>query len=142
MASLLDVAPLTIPVTVGGANGPVTIQVSGLSAAHIATLLHRFPDLRKLFSGVDADMDAILNSAPECLAAILASGCGGAGDPAHERAASSLSAEAQADILAAILKLTLPNGIGPFVEKLSSLPGVIGAAGPSGAALGTKSQKQ
>lgn len=142
MASLLDVAPLTIPVMVGGANGAVTLTVSGLSAAHIAMLFHRFPDLRKLFSGMNADMDALMNAAPDCLAAILAAGCGAAGDPANEQAAANLPAEAQADILAAILKLTLPGGLGPFVEKLSTLPGIIGVAGQSGEALGTKSRKQ
>lgn len=141
MASLLDVAPLTIPVTVGGANGPVTLAVSGLSASHIAMLFHRFPELRKLFSGMQADTEALMGAAPECLAAILAAGCGGGGNPAHEAAAASLPAEAQTDILSAILKLTLPGGIGPFVEKLSSLPGLIGVADPSGAALGTKLPK-
>ncbi len=38
---------------------------------------------------------------------------------AAEQAADRLSVDEQADLLVAILELTMPRGLGPFVEKLS-----------------------
>ena len=57
-----------------------------------------------------------------------------------EGIAGKLSLDAQADLLAAILRLTLPKGIGPFVEKLTALGGILDAA-PSATAPVSKSPK-
>jgi hypothetical protein len=46
------------------------------------------------------------------------------------------------DLLAAILRLTLPKGIGPFVEKLTALGGILEAdAAPSATAPASKLRK-
>jgi hypothetical protein len=46
----------------------------------------------------------------------MAAGCGYPGDNAAETVAASLSLDAQADLLAPVLRFTLPKGVGPFVE--------------------------
>jgi hypothetical protein len=61
----------------------------------------------------------------EAVAAIIAAGCGYPGDEKAEAIAGSLSLDAQADLLAAVLRLTLPRGIGPFVAKLTGLAGIL-----------------
>ena len=62
----------------------------------------------------------------DAVAAIIAAGCGYPGDNTAETIAGSLSLDIQADFLAAILRLTLPNGVGPFVEKLTALGSLLG----------------
>jgi hypothetical protein len=56
---------------------------------------------------------------PEQLMAIGgdAVACGYPGDETAETVAGKLSLDAQADLLAAVLRLTLPKGVGPFVES-------------------------
>ena len=76
------------------------------------------------------------------VAAIIAAGCGYPGDEQPETVAGKLSLDAQADLLAAILRLTLPKGIGPFVEKLTALGGILEADGdPSATAPASKLRK-
>jgi hypothetical protein len=43
------------------------------------------------------------------------------GDERAEAAAGRLGLDDQAELLAAIMKLTMPQGIGPFVEKLARM---------------------
>src|SRR3954452_16971489 len=56
-----------------------------------------------------------------------AAGCGYPGDETAETVAGKLSLDAQADLLAAILRLTLPKGVGAFVEKLTALGNILDA---------------
>jgi hypothetical protein len=43
------------------------------------------------------------------------------GDSQAEAAAGRLGLDEQAELLAAIMTLTMPQGIGPFVDKLSRM---------------------
>ncbi len=63
----------------------------------------------------------------EIVNAILAAGTGAPGDPDAEQAAGRLSIDEQADLMAAIARATLPNGVGPFVEKLTALGVAVGS---------------
>ena len=63
----------------------------------------------------------------DAVAAIIAAGCGYPGDEQAEAVAGKLALDAQADLLASILRLTLSRGIGPFVKKLTALGGILGA---------------
>lgn len=123
MAGLLDIAPLTESVSVRGAK----IEVCGVSAKGIALLLGRFPELRMLMTGKEVGIDRLMEMGGDAVSAIIAAGIGFPGDLDQEQAAGRLGVDAQADLLAAILRLTLPNGIGPFVEKLTTLGAVLGA---------------
>lgn len=137
MAGLVDIAPSVEHVTVGAAKVPVY----GVSAKGIALLLARFPELRELMSGREVGIDKLLDMGGDAVAAIIAAGCGFPGDEAQEAAAERLPVELQADLLAPILRLTMPNGVGPFVEKLAALGNVLGAV-PSSTEPGSKSPKR
>jgi hypothetical protein len=138
MVGLIDIAPATETVQ---ANGKL-VTVHGISAKGLAHLPPRFPELRKLMTGQDVQADQLLGMGGDAVAAIIAAGCGYPGDNAAEEIAGNLSLDIQADLLAAILRLTLPKGIGPFVEKLTGLAIILGVEhGPSATAPDTKSRK-
>lgn len=122
MASLLDIAPLTETVSVRGTDIPVT----GVSAKGIAQIMARFPEVREMMVGREVSVDRLVELAVDAVGAIIAAGTGHPGDPDHERMAASLLLEEQADLLAAILRVTLPRGVGPLVEKLKAMGGALG----------------
>jgi hypothetical protein len=121
MVGLVDIAPSVETVEVQGAS----VEVHGVSARGLALLLGRFPDLRKLMTGLDVEANQLIALGGEAVAAIIAAGCGYPGDEKAEAIAGSLSLDAQADLLAAILRLTLPKGVGPFVAKLTGLASIL-----------------
>ena len=134
MVGLVDIAPVTSTVTVRGQE----ITVSGISARGIAHLLARFPELRALMTGREVALDDLLKLGGDVIAAIIASGTGAPGDADVETAADNLTLEEQADLLAAIVELTMPRGLGPLVERLSRL-GLL--AGGGSATQATTSQQ-
>jgi len=75
------------------------IELRGLALRHIADLLVRFPELRKFFAE---------------------------GAPAADTIADALSLDDVADCLIAIRDLTMPNGPGPFMERIARLVGSAG----------------
>jgi hypothetical protein len=134
MPGLIDIAPHTETVSVQGTS----VVVYGVSAKGVAHLLGRFPELRMLMSGQAVEIAQLMAIGGEAVAAIIAAGCGYPGDEKAEAVAGSLSLDAQADLLAAILRLTLPKGIGPFVDKLTALGGILDVA-PSAMAQASSS---
>ena len=136
MVGLIDIAPRTETVEVQGAP----VAVHGISAKGLAHLLGRFPELRKLMTGQAVETDQLMAMGGDAVAAIIAAGCGYPGDEKAEGVATSLAIDSQADLLAAIVRLTLPAGFGPFVEKLTALGGILDAA-PSGTAQASNSPK-
>jgi hypothetical protein len=121
MVGLIDIAPRTETVLVQGTPVPV----HGISAKGLAHLLGRFPELRKLMTGQEVEIEQLMAMGGDAVAAIIAAGCGYPGDQHAEDVAASLTLEAQVDLLGAVLRLTLPGGFGPFVEKLTALGGLI-----------------
>jgi len=117
MVGLVDIAPSAETVDAQGAP----VSVHGVSASGLAYLLGRFPDLRKLMTGQDVETAQLMAIGGDAVAAIIAAGCGYPGDEKAEAVAGRLSLDAQADFLGAILRLTLPKGLGPFVAKLTAL---------------------
>jgi len=124
MPGLLDIAASTESVTVGG----VSVPVHGISAKGIAYLIGRFPAVRAMFAEkkMAFNPEELMRLVPDALAAIIACGCGNVNDPAAEEIASNLPAETQAEFLDKIVTLTMPKGVGPFVDRLASLAGQIG----------------
>ena len=82
MVGLVDIAPATERVTVRGQE----VEVFGVSAAGVAQLLARFPDLRKLFSGREVGADEIMDVGGDLVAAIIAAGTGDLHPPASNEA--------------------------------------------------------
>jgi hypothetical protein len=116
MVGLIDIAPAIESVDVQGTS----VTVHGVSAKGLASLLGRFPELRMLMTGQEVQTEQLMAMGGDAVAAVIAAGCGYPGDEAAETVAGKLSLDAQADLLAAILRLTLPKGVGPFVgEKLT-----------------------
>lgn len=137
MVGLVDIAPVTSKVSVRGHD----IEVVGVSAKGIALLLARFPQLRALMTGREVALEDILRLGGDVVASILAAGTGKPGDEEVEAASHNLTLEEQADLLIEIIRLTMPNGIGPFVEKLSKL-GLNPSGGGATATPDMKSRKQ
>jgi hypothetical protein len=121
MVGLIDIAPRTETVIVHGTPVPV----HGISAKGLAHLLGRFPELRKLMIGQEVEVNQLMAMGGDAVASIIAAGCGYPGDQGAEDVAAKLTIEAQVDLLSAVLRLTLPGGFGPFVEKLTALGGLI-----------------
>jgi enoyl-CoA hydratase/carnithine racemase len=136
MVGLIDIAPKIETVDVQGAP----VAVHGISAKGVAHLLGRFPELRMLMTGQEVEAAQMMAMGGDAIAAILAAGCGYPGDEKAEAVAGRLSIDAQADLLAAILRLTLPVGLGPFVEKLTAVGHLLDAA-PSVSVPASKSPK-
>lgn len=143
MASLLDIADSGE--TVHG------VPVKGVSARGIAYLLARFPEMRLLMAGREAaiDVNRLMALAPEAVAAVIAVGCGYVPDGSEdgperqkeaEDKAGRLNVAMQADFVAAIIRATLPGGVGPFVKTLESLSAVAGDAFSKGPATNSDTQ--
>src|SRR5487761_448403 len=99
--SLLDIGPQSEMVPVGEEK----LNVYGVSAKGIFSLLTRFPQLRTWFAGQAGqklDIGQLVAELPDGIAAIIAAGCGLPGNPAAEEAAAAMAVESQLDILEAI----------------------------------------
>lgn len=141
MVGLPDIGLGAETVTIGDHK----IEVTGVSAAGIAVLLGRFPELRRLMTGKAVDVDRLINMGPEVMAAIIAAGIGTPGDEAEEVKAQRLPISAQVDLLAAILRVTLPGGMRPFVAKMQAIGDSVGIeskAAESGTARASRSRKR
>lgn len=133
MVSLLDIAPSTETVSVRGAD----VAVTGISAQGFVSLLGRFPELQDLMAGKEVNASRLFEFGGNVVVAIIAAGTGFAGDEKAEVVASGLTIDEQADLLAAILKVTLPKGIVPFAEKLNGLAVTLGAGAAIKASVST-----
>lgn len=128
MTSLLDIAPLTAKVKVGGAGDDV--DVYGVSVEGLVSLISRFPEVRQLLGGgkggAGLSEKELLALGGKVVAAVIAAGCGMPGNKEAEEVAAKFNLDTQADFISKILGLTLPNGLAPFVEKLLALGATIG----------------
>jgi hypothetical protein len=133
MVGLIDIVPLVERVTIRGHE----VEVRGLDLTQLGLLLWRFPEFRKLYETRRLDVEALLAAGAPAVAALVAASCP---DTITEESARNLAPGEQAEILAKILKITMPSGVGPFVEILGTLAlGNQAAAVPSVLALVTNS---
>lgn len=125
MADLLDIAPSTA-VDVVKIDGK-RIIVRGVSVDAIASIVARFPALKSLADGTGGDIvSRLIAGCGAAVGPIIAAGCGHLGKEEYEQRAAALLPEQQIKFIRAIFGLTFPNGLGSFVEELTSL---IGGAG-------------
>lgn len=120
MPGLLDVVPAEDEITLGDK----TYKLRGVSVRGIAALLRRYPEVRKLFSGVPLGEQGpadLLDAMP----AILAAGVGELGNVERETEFDALPIEALIDGLAKVMRLTMPGGVGPLAEKMAGLGAIL-----------------
>lgn len=125
MATLLDIAPLIKNIEIRGTK----LIVRGISALGVVYLFTRFPVLRALMTGKQIEgltVEAFIVMAPASVAAVIAVGLGYVGENPDEQEqaeeiAASLSLDEQIYTLTEIMEVTLPRGVGPFVEMINGL---------------------
>jgi hypothetical protein len=124
MASLLDIAPSLATVTIQA----TAIPVPGVSVAGLADLIRRFEPIRGMLSGenVTLSVETLCDLGPSVVAAIIAAGTGQPGSAEHEAAAARLPLMDQAELIAKIIDVTFPAGLGKATALLEKLAGQVG----------------
>lgn len=98
------------------------LGVCGISVETIAKLFMRYPEVKKVLESGAADVAAsLLKMSDDVVVALIAAGLGVFGDKTQEQKIASMALGEKAAILAAIVKLTMPDGLGPFVDLLTAL---------------------
>jgi hypothetical protein len=144
MVSLMDVVPLKKSVLLSTGD---SLSVGGVTAAGLAAMASKFPEIRALISGGKADpklftFEGLLEKAPGVVSSILADGCGFPGDDAAEAKAASLPMVDQLALFDAILDLTFPKGVAPFVAAVTLLVSRLSADGIKAPALNSRKQSK
>ena len=123
MNTLLDIGPLYEVVTIRGKD----IRVTGLTAFDIFDLLVRFPKIRSLFDKGDDETvwnsEQLIKTAPPVVYAAIAICTGSSGEDKAEEIASKLPVADQLKLASVVLKLTFPEGVGPFAQQFREMTG-------------------
>jgi hypothetical protein len=123
LATLFDIAPATESVTVSGH----AIPVYGVSASSILMILGRFPELVDAYREGETDiLKMLLRHGGSALSALIAAACGYPGDAKAEQHAAMLPADAQIEIAASAVRLTMPEGASPFLARVGDLLATFG----------------
>jgi hypothetical protein len=123
LASLFDIAPASESVTISGH----AIPVYGVSASSILMILGRFPELVDAYREGETDiLKMLLRHGGSALAALIAAACGYPGDAKAEQHAAMLPADAQLEIAASAVRLTMPEGATPFLQRVGDLLSTFG----------------
>lgn len=121
MAKLSDIIPPQHRIVITLANDEAQeVDVRGLNLQDVASLMARYPEVIEQFDG-RLDAMAILKLGPQVVAAVMAMACGAPNDRGAEAALLALPLGKQAEILNVVVRETMPNGVGPFVDLLKSL---------------------
>lgn len=117
MPGLLDIAPPEIVRETVHIRGG-TLELRGLSAAELAQLMHRFPEIGKATAGADMAADALVLRGAEATVAAIAAALDKLGDADTEaEIMRRLSLPERQQVFDMIMRLTMPPAaIGPFVE--------------------------
>lgn len=128
MTSLLDIGPLTEEILVRGKS----ITVNGFTPEGFFHLISSFPEIGQLANLKNADAAALLSVAPASIAMVVAIATtdrANYGTVAEwketlgrtVKIAAALSVHHQLAIVNAAIRLTFPEGVGPFVAEMSDL---------------------
>jgi hypothetical protein len=128
MATLLDIVPATATEVVK-INGQRFV-VHGLRVPALASIVARFPDLGFLIGAATANigMPRMIEQLGAATGPIIAAGIGELGNEKTEKIAGDLLAEHQLELVAAIFRVTFPNGFISFVQKLGTLMSLMAGA--------------
>lgn len=127
MPGLRDIAPLKEHIRIRGDD----LDIVGLNLASIAYLWGRFPQIAAIAGRGELSAVSIINLGADVVAAIIAAGTGAPGDEETELAAKQLTIDEELEIIAAILKVSMGRGGGPFGETLLQIAKALGMTAPT-----------
>lgn len=128
LVDVTDIVPEFKAVTVGKDQ---EIAVYGMGVEQACYLVNRFPELKAMLKPgtkvADFRVDKIFDAAPKAIGAICAAGANKFNDKKAEEVLAKLPMQYQLDIIEAIVDRSMPDGPGPFVEKV--MAGMVYAQG-------------
>ncbi len=137
MVGLVDIVSVDETIVIRGTK----ISVSGVSVEGIGRLIFRFPELKKMAETGKWNQDGLLSLSDDIVCAVLAAGTGEPGNADAEKGAGKLAVGEKAELMMAIIRVTMPNGAGPFTKALRGMLDTLSAVGQSVTGSGTKSPK-
>ena len=99
--------------------GDKTVRIRAVSLMDVARLVRRFPAALDVLEGKRNIAEALVACGPEVVCALVAAGFGRIGDEAAEAAVARLPDEQVLALLAEILRITMPDGVESFFQKLA-----------------------
>lgn len=135
MNDLLHFVPLSETVEIRGKK----IKLRGVDIAELGQLLFRFPDIGRMIEARSFDV-AKIGVSKQAMIAIIVAGAGHPGDEATEKSFANLALGEIAILLKAVVRLTAPGGIGPFVDLVLAVKGE-GAIEPAAGAPKPRERK-
>lgn len=127
MAGLADLTVATETVHIQGED----FDVHGLNMGSIGKLLQRFPEFGKLAANGKLDPVSLMSLGPEFFCAFLAAGLDRNWTVEVEQVIALLSIDEQMQIFSAVLKLSMPRGIGPFVKTVEAVAVMLMGSNPA-----------
>jgi hypothetical protein len=118
MVGLIDIVPLVERMTIRGKE----VEVHGIDLTQLGQLIWEFPEFRRLYETRQLTAAALLGLGTPMVAKLIALACPGRID---EGGARNLAPGEQAEIVARIFKITMPTGIGPFVQVMEAIGGPV-----------------
>lgn len=115
MTDIVNFVPLDAKVEIRGQK----ITVRGLELEEIGGLLYRFPKFREIKQLNASDLIKLMDK--DIQSAVIAAAAGRAGNEKAEKSFANLSLGERVKIVAKIIELTAPDGIGPFVDLIQTL---------------------
>lgn len=115
MTDIVNFVPLTAKVEIRGQK----ISVRGLELDEIGQLVYRFPKFREIKALNASEIIKLMDR--EIQAAVIAAAAGHAGNEKAEKSFANLSLGERVKLVSKIIEMTMPDGIGPFVELMQTL---------------------
>ncbi len=126
---LLDIVPETEEVA--------GVTLSGLSIEDCVALMRKYSAIADMFAGRGVEADRLFAVGPQAIHSILAASAGRSGDEAAEAALARLPLGTQTQMIDVTLRLTWPEGLDDFRDRLLRLASVLGdGSAPAAAEAG------
>lgn len=121
MPSFVDVVALKEAIEIRG----VEIEVQGLGIDAIGEMMVP-EELQRAIVGAKFSLIALLQVAPVSIRRLLCAAIGKKGDAREEEAVANLNAEDQIALIEALIRVSFPGGVSPFVDRVGAILGIDG----------------
>jgi len=127
MADITDLISAAAPESTTVPLGGMDVAIRQVSLIDMLRIIKRFPALKALFSGDTATLiDLLIDCGPDAVAAVLACATGHPGDKTVEIGIQALPDDALISLLAAAIRITMPDGVESFFARLVTLANAAG----------------